>query len=200
MLTLEFKCFPSPEQQEKIEKWLQISKSVWNCGLSALENFETNYYYYKATNGSNDKVSGGYAPCCRLPWEYWSHFIDENKTIVSKDKGKSTIQAPYSRIYDDKSHWYIRELKRVKVPQPAERKESWGWQNSEHSLVTGYSCPLSVLSIPNRYLGSFQTFRESFFRLEVSNSCSALVSAEKFDTSILISTDSRINRFVQNLD
>ena len=144
MLTLEFKCFPSLEQQEKIEKWLQISKSVWNCGLSALENFETNYYYYKATNGSNDKVSGGYAPCCRLPWEYWSHFIDENKVIVSKDKGKSTIQVPCSKIYDDKSHWYIRELKRVKVPQPAERKESWGWQNSEHGLVTGYSCPLSV--------------------------------------------------------
>jgi len=144
MLTLEFKCFPSLEQKEKIEKWLQISKSVWNCGLSALEDFETNYYYYKATNGLDGKESGGYAPCCRLPWKYWSHFVDEEGAIVSKDKGKSIIQAPYSVIYDDKSHWYIRELKRVKVPQPAEKKESWGWQNSEHGSVTGYSCPLSV--------------------------------------------------------
>ena len=144
MLTLEFKCFPSEEQKNKIEKWLQISKAVWNCGLSALEDFESNYYYYKLTNGLSGKESGGYAPCCRLPWRYWSHFVDGDGAIVSKDKGKSTIQAPYSVIYDDKSHWYIRELKRVKVPQPAEKKESWGWQNSEHGLVTGYSCPLSV--------------------------------------------------------
>lgn len=147
MLTLEFKCFPSEKQKEKIEKWLQISKSVWNCGLSALEAFESNYYYYKATSGSIGKESGGYAPCCQVPWKYWTHFVDGEQgkgAIVPKDKGKSTIQVPYSRIYSDKSHWYIRELKRVKVPQPAERKESWGWQNSEHSLVTGYSCPLSI--------------------------------------------------------
>ena len=144
MLTLEFKCFPSEEQKQKIEDWLQISRSVWNCGLAALEDFEANYYYYKATNGSSGKEIGGYAPCCRLPWKYWSHFVGEDGAFASKDKGKSTIQAPYSTIYSDTSHWYIRELKRVKVPQPAEKKESWGWQNSEHESVTGYSCPLSI--------------------------------------------------------
>lgn len=145
MLTLEFKCFPTPEQQEKIEEWLEISRSVWNCGLMELENFERNYYYYKTTSGAEGKEKGGYAPCCTLTWKYWLHFVDEKGAIVpSKDKGKTTIFAPYSPICEDSSYRYIRELKRVKVPQPAEKKKSWGWQNADEPMVVGYSCPVRV--------------------------------------------------------
>ena len=141
MLTVEFKCYPTPEQEILIERWLEISKAVWNHGLSALEEFDKNYYWYKATEGVNGKEPGNFAPICRLPWEYRPYWLNENGSINLEGKG-DIIWVPFSRIYDDRSHWYIKELSRVKVPQASEKKQSWGWKNNEDSMLTGYSCPI----------------------------------------------------------
>lgn len=40
MLTLEFKADFSPEQQTKIDRWLEINRSLWNVGLAALEDWD----------------------------------------------------------------------------------------------------------------------------------------------------------------
>ncbi|AFZ18968.1 type V CRISPR-associated protein C2c8 [Allocoleopsis franciscana] len=141
MLTLEFKADFSLEQQAKIDRWLEINRSLWNMGLAALEDFDDFYSYVK---GQKE-----YAPCCPIQYEYRPLSEEEKACIPTHEKTSDRkYLAPFCRIISEKSRWYVKKLPIYKVPTPAEKKDSWGWLPSNHdedrkySNCTGYSCPI----------------------------------------------------------
>ncbi|MEH2168049.1 MAG: type V CRISPR-associated protein C2c8 [Nostoc sp.] len=142
MLTLEFKANFSPDQQAKIEQWLEINRSLWNIGLAALEGWDDFYGYYIKDNKE-------YARCCPVPYEYRPLKEEEIATITQQERisGQKYL-APFCRILSEQSRWHVKKMPTYKVPTPAEKKDSWGWLPSSHnedrkySNCTGYSCPI----------------------------------------------------------
>lgn len=62
MKTIEFKITPTQVQEAIINTWLESLRSVWNRGLSLLEDFDSFLVW--------NKLSKQYVPCSPLPWEY----------------------------------------------------------------------------------------------------------------------------------
>ena len=132
ILCLEFPIGLDTEQKHLIDRWLEVSRLIYNRGLAELEDWDRNTGYY-VPKGVSDRLNEKgepkpyYAPVCQLPWKMY------------RDADGNNI--PYSEILSDWSRWYVKEAKRVRVPTPAEAKDSWGWQMEGAS---GYSCPIPV--------------------------------------------------------
>lgn len=132
ILCLEFGAEFTSEQKRLIDRWLDISKLIYNRGLAELEDWDRSYGFY-VPKGVSDRVNDKgepkpyYAPVCQLPWK-----------MYRDDDGNNV---PYNDIVSDRSWWYVKEARRVRVPTPAEAKDSWGWELDGGS---GYSCPLPV--------------------------------------------------------
>ena len=67
--TLEFKIHFSDSQLAKVERFLLISRQIWNHGLGLLVEHETFIRPYKSVN-EDGKTAWNAAPCCPLPWKY----------------------------------------------------------------------------------------------------------------------------------
>jgi len=132
ILCLEFAAEFSTEQKTLIDQWLESSRLIYNRGLAELEDWDRNTGYY-VPKGMSDRVNQKgeptpyYAPACQIPWK-----------MYRDDDGNNV---PYSDILSDYSRWYVKEAPSVKVPTPAEQKDSWGWKMEGAS---GYSCPRPV--------------------------------------------------------
>jgi transposase len=132
ILCLEFAAEFSSEQKTLIDQWLESSRVIYNRGLAELEDWDRNTGYY-VPKGVSDRVNQKgeavpyYAPVCQLPWKMY------------RDADGNNI--PYSEILSDYSRWYVKQAPLVKVPTPAEQKDSWGWKMEGAS---GYSCPRPV--------------------------------------------------------
>jgi putative transposase len=138
MLTLEFKAELTPEQQLLVDVWLEQLRPVWNRALSELNQFDefTGYYI---------KEEKSYAPCCPTKLQRRYIYIDDKGCWTTKEdkKAKEKIIVPYCPILDERSRWYQKQMTRVRIPEKAEKKNSWGWKSPQDSPgCTGYSCPI----------------------------------------------------------
>jgi transposase len=69
--TLEFKLNPTPEQEATLNKWLLITRWVWNRGLGLIEEFRNNNLWDKTTKQSY--------PCTQIA--YYSYMEKRLKPI-----------------------------------------------------------------------------------------------------------------------
>lgn len=119
MLTLEFSARLTPIQSATVLKWLELLPQIYNRGLAELEDMDRQCGWYVPKSQSNRVDEKGnpapyYAAKCDLPWQYYYRSEDD-------------VWVPFTRLHDDRSRWYVKELPMLKVPQPAEVKDSWGW-------------------------------------------------------------------------
>ena len=136
--TLEFKAYLTPDQKKYVDDCLDKLRVVWNIALNKLEEFSTFTGYYC-------KETESYLPCCPIQYEYRYYWLDGDGNIIKQptetDKAQcERILAPFSRIVSEQSRWYIKKMTRVRIPQRAEGKDSWGWKGSNN--CTGHSCPI----------------------------------------------------------
>lgn len=137
MLTLEFKTELTSEQKELVAQYLERLRIFWNIGIEAIEQLEV-FKGWAQSRGvfkkHVDKMNNLLLPCCPLPWKYYPHHINKEGQLA---KSGNLIFAPYCQLLPDKARWYQKQVKRVKVPTPAEKKDSWGWVEG-----VGYACPI----------------------------------------------------------
>ena len=142
VLTQEFKLTLTQRQEFSIDRWLEQMHSVCNRAVGELLHFDNFAGYY------NSEMKE-YLPCCPLPWNYRTLYLDKNDAVIDKRKGvltevKEKIRVPYSNLLDSRSMWYQKKMTRVQYASAiAEGQNEWGWKSPTSSPgCTAYSCPL----------------------------------------------------------
>ena len=69
--TVEFRLYPTKQQEQQLNAWLELHRRIWNFGLSLLQELDRFSAY--------DKTSKQRVVACPVPWSYrWQKAEDDS--------------------------------------------------------------------------------------------------------------------------